>query len=96
MTVFACFVIVKGIFSEVLNNQVTYNTMFASLSKSERAYFFSYGMTLIALLTDFLYKINGLKVVVHNDEKSATEKGKNKLYDMLLPEFVEMIGDIPE
>jgi len=52
-------------------------------------------MGLIALLVDFLFAVNELKVMVRTDAKVATLKGKNKLFDLLLPENVELIGEEP-
>ena len=57
-TLAACFVVIKVLFSEVLNNQVTYNTQLNDISKVEKSYFFSLGMGLIALLVDYLFAVN--------------------------------------
>lgn len=95
LTIIACFVIVKVIFKEVFNNQVSYNTLFTDIEVDEKTFFYSYGMTLISLLTEFLFAANGLKVHVTTDEEVAKTKGKNKLYDMLLPSLVEVVGEHP-
>jgi hypothetical protein len=89
----ACFVIIKVIFVEVLNNQVAYDTEFSDTPKEEKAYFFSYGMTLMALLTDFMAKIKQLKIVAKGDIRAAIFKGKNQLFDLLIPENIELIGE---
>jgi|LakMenEpi03Aug12_release.lakeMendotaPanAssembly.Ray.scaffolds.fasta_scaffold2140005_1 hypothetical protein len=53
-------------------------------------------MGLIALLVDYLFTVNELKVMVRTDAKAAYLKGKNKLFDLLLPENVELIGEEPQ
>ena len=65
------------------------------MPKHEKSFFFAYGMSTIALLTDFLAKISALKVVAKGDIREAIFAGKNKLFDLLLPPNAELIGERP-
>lgn len=48
-------------------------------------------MSMVALMTDYVARISLLKIVLGNDDKrTAILKGKNRLYDLLLPENIEL------
>ncbi len=54
--IIACFVISKVLVHDVFNNAYATKSLFSDVPKTESVYFHFYGLTLVALLTDLLYK----------------------------------------
>ena len=54
--IIACFVISKVLVHDVFNNAYATKSLFSDVPKTESVYFHFYGLTLVALMTDMLYK----------------------------------------
>ena len=61
----------KVMFGEVLCNKAKYakDLSDAFVSKREKAFFFAYGMSMVALLTDYVARISKLKISLGNDDQ---------------------------
>lgn len=54
------FVVSKVLVQDIFNNRHALNSLFQDIPKSEHIYFHFYGMTLVALLTDLIFKRFGV------------------------------------
>ena len=57
------FVISKVLVQDIFNNRNILDTLFKEMAPGERIYFHFYGMTLVALLTDLVFKRFGLDLL---------------------------------
>ena len=81
--IIACFVISKVLVHDVFNNTYAIKQLFSDVPKTETLYFHFYGLTLVALLTDLLFKRFQVQLSDKNPDKSVSEI-KNLLFDSLL------------
>ena len=80
------FIIVKVMMNEIFNNRHVLDSLFEDLPKSEQTYFHFYGMTLVALLTDLIFKRFGINELDEGDK--STNQVKQELFTDLLGEDV--------
>ena len=76
------FVISKVFVQDIFNNRHVLDSLFNDVAKSERIYFHFYGMTLVALLTDLIFKRFGIELLDKEDKSSL--QVRHKLFDDLL------------
>ena len=81
--IIACFIISKVLVHDVFNNNYATKSLFSDVPKTESVYFHFYGLTLVALLTDLLYKRFQVQLSDRNPGRSISEM-KNMLFDSLL------------
>ena len=81
--VIACFVVCKVLVHDVFNNPQASKTLFSELPKTESVYFHFYGLTLVALMTDLLYKRFQVELAENNPGKDVI-KIKHMLFEALL------------
>ena len=68
--------------NEIFNNRHVLDSLFEDLPKSEQSYFYFYGMTLVALLTDLTFKRFGVDNLDERDKSS--NQVKQELFTDLL------------
>ena len=81
--IIACFVVCKVFVHDVFNNAYATKSLFSELPKTESVYFHFYGLTLVALLTDLLYKRFQVELSERNPGQEVTTI-KHMLFDALL------------
>ena len=81
--IIACFIVSKVFVVDVFNNAYATKSLFSEIPKTEIVYFHFYGLTLVALLTDLLFKRFRVELTDKNPGKDATEI-KHRLFDALL------------
>ena len=81
--IIACFVVCKVFVHDVFNNAYATKSLFSEVSKTESVYFHFYGLTMVALLTDLLFKRFHVELVNKNPGQDAL-KIKHMLFDALL------------
>ena len=81
--IIAIFVFCKVFAHDVFNNSKGTKTVFSDIPKTETVYFSFYGLTLIALLTDLLYKRFQVELAESNPGIPASNV-KHMRFDALL------------
>ena len=80
----SAFVISKVLASDIFINRHTIDVVFDELPKSEHMYFHFYGMTLVALLTDLIFKRFGIQLLDNENEDKSSAQVKQELFQDLL------------
>ena len=81
--IIACFIVSKVFVHDVFNNTYATKSLFSEIPKTEMIYFHFYGLTLVALLTDLLFKRFRVELKDKNPGMDAI-KIKHMLFDALL------------
>ena len=76
------FVISKVFVQDIFNNRHVLDSLFKDIAKGERIYFHFYGMTLVALLTDLIFKRFGMELLDSKDRTSL--QVRHKIFEDLL------------
>ena len=81
--IIACYIICKVFVHDVFNNTYATKSLFSDVPKTESVYFHFYGLTLVALLTDLLFKRFQMELAEHNPGRSSQDV-KHMLFDALI------------
>ena len=66
------FIVSKVLVQDIFNNRHVLSSLFEDVPKGELIYFHFYGMTLVALLTDLIFKRFGIELLDNSgDDKSS-------------------------
>ena len=66
------FVISKVFVQDIFNNRHVLDSLFEDVAKNEQIYFHFYGMTLVALLTDLIFKRFGIELLDQDEDDRSS------------------------
>ena len=78
------FIVSKVLVQDIFNNRHILDSLFKDMAKGERIYFHFYGMTLVALLTDLVFKRFGTDLLEKGGENKSGLQIRHKIFEDLL------------